>query len=107
MTRNFRDALPTAGCRYRGEGSVCDLLRPCCSGDLDGDFDTDSADLGLLLQSWQTSALGDLDGDGDTDESDLGLLLQDWGCALPRGRLRERSQCRSDIWHATCFSGRR
>ncbi len=23
---------------------------------------------------------GDLDGDGDTDHSDLGILLSDWGC---------------------------
>ncbi len=23
---------------------------------------------------------GDLDGDGDTDQADLGILLADWGC---------------------------
>jgi hypothetical protein len=26
---------------------------------------------------------GDLDGDGDTDQGDLGLLLADWGCGVP------------------------
>ncbi len=26
------------------------------------------------------ASLGDLDGDGDTDQADLGLLLAEWGC---------------------------
>ena len=26
------------------------------------------------------SCEGDLDGDGDTDQADLGILLADWGC---------------------------
>jgi len=51
-----------------------------CVGDLDGDGDTDQADLGILLASYGNDAGGDLDGDGDTDQADLGILLADWGC---------------------------
>jgi hypothetical protein len=53
---------------------------PDCLGDLDGDGDTDQADLGVLLASYGVDAGGDLDGDGDTDQADLGVLLGDWGC---------------------------
>ncbi|HUU98637.1 MAG TPA: hypothetical protein VM487_23130, partial [Phycisphaerae bacterium] len=53
---------------------------PPCVGDLDGDGDTDQADLGILLASYKSDAGGDLDGDGDTDQADLGILLADWGC---------------------------
>jgi hypothetical protein len=53
-----------------------------CAGDVDGDGDTDHADLGILLADWGCVAdcVGDLDGDDDTDHADLGLLLADWGC---------------------------
>ena len=55
-----------------------------CSGDLDGDGDTDLADLGILLADFGCAApgpcAGDLDGDGDTDLADLGILLADFGC---------------------------
>jgi len=54
-----------------------------CPGDIDGDQDTDQADLGILLADWGCSGgdcRGDLDGYGDTDQSDLGILLADWGC---------------------------
>ncbi len=53
---------------------------PDCTGDLDGDGDTDQADLGVLLASYLTNDGGDLDGDGDTDQADLGVLLADYGC---------------------------
>ncbi len=53
---------------------------PRCVGDLDGDGDTDQADLGILLASYGNDAGGDLDGDNDTDQADLGILLADWGC---------------------------
>ena len=56
---------------------------PPCVGDLDGDGDTDHADLGTLLGDWECSGggcVGDLDGDGDTDHDDLGILLADWEC---------------------------
>jgi hypothetical protein len=57
---------------------------PFCPGDLDGDDDTDQADLGVLLAEWGCSGTcqGDLDEDGDVDQSDLGILLADWGCTL-------------------------
>jgi hypothetical protein len=54
-----------------------------CVGDVDGDNDTDQADLGVLLADWGCTGgdcAGDLDGDGNTDQSDLGILLADWGC---------------------------
>jgi hypothetical protein len=51
-----------------------------CVGDLDGDGDTDQADLGILLASYGVNGGGDLDGDGDTDQADLGILLGDYGC---------------------------
>ena len=55
-----------------------------CAGDLDGDGDTDLADLGILLADFGCAApgpcAGDLDGDGDTDLADLGILLADFGC---------------------------
>jgi len=59
--------------------TTLDCEQPC-PGDLDGDGDTDQADLGILLASYGTDAGGDLDGDNDTDQSDLGILLADWGC---------------------------
>jgi V8-like Glu-specific endopeptidase len=73
------------GWRYCGWNidDVCLFAIDCeppCPGDLDGDGDTDQADLGILLASYQTDAGGDLDGDGDTDQGDLGILLADWGC---------------------------
>jgi len=58
---------------------------PECPGDLDGDGDTDQADLGILLADWGCSGgdcAGDLDGDGNTDQADLGILLADWGCGM-------------------------
>jgi hypothetical protein len=57
-------------------------LGPPCAGDLDGDGDTDQADLGILLADWgcASGCDGDLDGDDDTDQADLGILLADWGC---------------------------
>ncbi len=55
-------------------------IYPDCTGDLDGDSDTDQADLGILLAAYLTNADGDLDGDGDTDQADLGVLLADYNC---------------------------
>ncbi len=56
---------------------------PECPGDVDGDGDTDHADLGALLADWGCTGEncpGDLNGDGNTDQADLGILLADWGC---------------------------
>ncbi|HEB60566.1 MAG TPA: hypothetical protein ENJ06_01960 [Phycisphaeraceae bacterium] len=55
-------------------------IQNCCIGDLDGDCDTDQADLGILLGWYLMGSGGDLDGDGDTDQADLGILLGDYGC---------------------------
>ncbi len=61
--------------------SNVDALEIChCLGDLDGDCDTDQAELGQLLAAYGSRAGGDLDGDGDTDQADLGLFLSNYGC---------------------------
>ncbi len=51
-----------------------------CTADLDGDGDTDQADLGILLAAYDKTDAGDLDSDGDTDQADLGALLANYGC---------------------------
>jgi hypothetical protein len=77
-----RTDWPMRGVDVRNTG----VFRPVrCSGDLDGDNDTDQGDLGTLLADWGCNdpvngCVGDLDGDDDTDQGDLGILLADWGC---------------------------
>lgn len=61
----------------------CDVVAGV-PGDLDGDFDVDGGDLGLMLGAWGLCAdcdacPPDLDGDCDVDGGDLGLLLGSWG----------------------------
>jgi hypothetical protein len=58
-----------------------------CVGDIDGDGDTDHADLGELLAAWAShpgdpgwNENADLDADGHVYHADLGILLADWGC---------------------------
>ncbi len=58
-----------------------------CAGDIDGDGDTDHADLGTLLGAWGSqpgdpnwNENADLDGDGQIGHGDLGVFLPDWGC---------------------------
>jgi hypothetical protein len=70
---------------YSGSAYVFDVGGSGCLGDLDGDGDTDQADLGILLADWgcddpANGCAGDLDSDDDTDQADLGILLADWGC---------------------------
>ena len=63
-----------------------DLIVGQCRGDLDGDYDIDQADLGILLADWGCTGgncPGDCDNDGDTDQSDLGVLLARWGMTCP------------------------
>lgn len=57
------------------------LFDPPCPGDLNGDGQVDSADLGMLLGAWGGGGdpAADLNGDGGIDSSDLGLLLGFWG----------------------------
>ena len=61
--------------------------QPECVGDVDGDNDTDHADLGALLGAWCShegdpnwNPEADFDGDGHVGHGDLGVLLGDWGC---------------------------
>jgi hypothetical protein len=58
-----------------------------CVGDIDGDDDTDEADLGILLAKWDShwhqpgwDSRADLDINGYVGQSDLGILLAYWGC---------------------------
>ncbi|HUU83744.1 MAG TPA: hypothetical protein VM243_09590 [Phycisphaerae bacterium] len=63
-----------------------DLIVGQCRGDLDGDYDIDQADLGILLADWGCTGggcPGDCNGDGDTDQADLGILLAHWGQECP------------------------
>jgi WD40 repeat protein len=66
----------------RGQGQIALAQSPftTCPADLDGDGDTDQADLGILLAAYNQSADGDLDGDSDTDQADLGILLANYNC---------------------------
>ncbi|MFO0840026.1 MAG: alpha amylase C-terminal domain-containing protein [Phycisphaerae bacterium] len=54
-----------------------------CPGDLNGDRLVNSADLGILLSAWQSTAAGDLNGDGQTTEADLGIVLGNWDAICP------------------------
>ncbi len=56
-----------------------------CVGDVDGDGDTDQADIGSLLADWGCtggSCQGDLDGSGETDFADIVALLAKLGCGV-------------------------
>jgi hypothetical protein len=50
-----------------------------CPTDLNGDGQTDGADLGVLLGNWGNPGDTDFDGSGATDGADLGILLGAWG----------------------------
>lgn len=51
-----------------------------CDGDLNGDDQVNSADLGLLTAAWgDCTCTADLTGDGTVDAADLGLLVAAWG----------------------------
>jgi len=57
---------------------------PACAGDLDGNGDTDSTDLNIVLTDFGCAGAGcpgDADGDQDTDSTDLNIVLTDFGCA--------------------------
>ena len=71
-----------------GQPNAVNLLSvsaaPACPADLDGDGDTDIADLAELLSNYGMASGavqgdGDLDGDGDVDLSDLAALLAVYG----------------------------
>ena len=67
---------------------------------VDGDGDTDLADLGILLADFgctpPPNCVGDLDGDGDTDLADLGILLADFGCTAGPGNCPGDIDCDGD-----------
>jgi hypothetical protein len=66
--------------RGYGGGRVFELTTdPGCLGDIDGDGDVGSADLGILLTTWGLAGSADLDGSDVIDSSDLGILLSSWG----------------------------
>ncbi len=58
------------------------VVEPSVPGDLDGDFDVDSADLNILLGAFGCTGggcAGDADGDGDADSGDLNIVLGNFG----------------------------
>jgi subtilisin family serine protease len=68
--------------RIDAEGSFS-LLPPQNPGDINGDGQVDSADLGILLSAWGPcgncdSCPGDVDGNCQVDSADLGILLSNW-----------------------------
>ncbi|MBW7906153.1 MAG: hypothetical protein LC135_16690 [Phycisphaerae bacterium] len=79
------DALATSPCGDAQSYAVTvRVVDPGC-GDLDGDHDSEKADLGILLANYGCVSPpgfcpGDLNGDGRTDQADLGILLSCWGC---------------------------
>ncbi|MGP1347450.1 MAG: S8 family peptidase [Phycisphaerales bacterium] len=67
----------------RADAAVGVVAVPACPGDVDGDGDVDSDDLGIVLGAFGCSGggcAGDVDGDGDVDSDDLGVLLGGFGC---------------------------
>ena len=56
-----------------------------CLGNLNGDFERDLSDLGILLADFgcTSNCVGDIDGDGDTDLADLGIMLSVFGQVCP------------------------
>lgn len=82
------DILASAGTPTRVAASSADLqftISPIpCTGDVDGDGDTDLTDLASLLTNFGCSNApceGDLDESGTTDLSDLAILLGNFGCS--------------------------
>ncbi|MFO0837642.1 MAG: hypothetical protein U1D55_03885 [Phycisphaerae bacterium] len=79
----FSAGLPNSvTLNVNGPGWSDSAIVSLLAGDIDGDGDVDSADLGILLANWDTTVpvgrLGDLDGNGFVDPADLGILLADW-----------------------------
>jgi len=60
-----------------------------CEGDLNGDGQVNSADLGLILGFWGACVdpvcATDINGDGVTDKADLSLILANWGSCADEG----------------------
>ncbi len=54
-----------------------------CVWDLTDDWFIGQADLGVLLAWYDIGDGGDMDGDGDTDQADLGSLLSHYGEPCP------------------------
>jgi len=60
--------------------TLCAGCVSSCVGDLNGDGVVDGADLGILLNAWNTSdPCADLNGSGTVNGADLGILLNFWG----------------------------
>ena len=75
---------PVTGAAY---GEVTHEFEPACVGDVDGDGDTDLADLATLLAAYgsccgdpEHNPAADFDCNGCVDLEDLAFLLSDYGC---------------------------
>jgi len=77
------DVIVSVSCG--GVASEMATLQVACSGDVDGDGDTDLDDITIMLVNFGCTGggcTGDLDADGDTDLDDITLLLLDFGCGM-------------------------
>ncbi|MCB9837757.1 MAG: hypothetical protein H6813_00320 [Phycisphaeraceae bacterium] len=65
------------GADFATASSIADatLVAPVCVGDLNGDMNVDTADLGILLSQFGSPGSADLNNDGVVDTADLGILL--------------------------------
>ncbi|MGP1347714.1 MAG: hypothetical protein ACTS3F_13740 [Phycisphaerales bacterium] len=68
--------LPGCSADLACEAVVCAIDPFCCNNQWDGICADEAADLCVP----QTPCAGDIDGDGDTDSDDLGILLSQFGC---------------------------
>ena len=68
-----------------GIPDCCDTGTSCesCVGDINGDGNVDSSDLGVLIALWNTNPTAvpqaDLNGDETVNSADIGLLVGGWG----------------------------
>ena len=77
--RPFRPVLVVALAAIAGSVMVQSSAQAVCTGDINGDFIIDAADLSALLSNWGGSGAGDVNGDGFIDGSDLTALFAHWG----------------------------
>ena len=77
--RPFRPVLVVALAAIAGSVMVQSSAQAVCTGDINGDFIIDAADLSALVSNWGGSGAGDVNGDGFIDGSDLTALFAHWG----------------------------
>jgi hypothetical protein len=66
---------------YLEHEAPCDIVVPCCPGNLNEDVTVDASDLFILLAAWGPNPAdpADINGDGVVNVIDLIILLSNWG----------------------------